>query len=303
MYNTTYDAVEMAKSGGFVMFGNENLTIAAPEIGVSTPTITNIEVPVRRVSSKVSFVYSDREIVLNGLLGTFSNIQFAVGQGSKKVDITRPYFNKDKSVNFTTTAPTPFVDYSYLGALSSYLGASEDFNIASAIDKSIYIAENVLAKPADAASPVVGVLTYVGVKLKYTPNEAEIAAGGPLNVNGDFWVVYFASGIKKIYSTAAAAAGTEATGEEVIVEYTGGLMYYRLNLATNTYAADDFKKYSVLRNSYYQVSIKTVNDFGFNTEDELIPSDPTIPVNPELSITAEIKVQPWTVIEMPEDLQ
>ena len=133
--------------------------------------------------------------------GEISAVQFTVAQTSNDVAITRPYMiGLTSDVNYVTTAPETTVDdggdgtYDHLGSiLSPYKAASLDFEDenGAAIANSYYIAENIIK----GLGTVVGVekkaangeVSFVAVKLVYTPAAAEMSDGVAITAGTTFY--------------------------------------------------------------------------------------------------------------------
>ncbi|NDV84932.1 Mfa1 family fimbria major subunit, partial [Bacteroides sp. 51] len=161
-----------------------------------------------------------------------------------------------------------------------------------------YIVENANAKTIKQ-----GEATHAVVKGVFTPDG--------MTEGADFWRVYNASTETwetTIYDTEAAAksAANYPTDKATkkIVKYEGGVCHYAFWVIDEN-AAD---KYTINRNSYYNIKIESVAKIGTNEEggdkdidgDPIVPSNP--PVKPEEPIEADthlkvsIKVLDWTVV-------
>ena len=86
-----------------------------------------------------------------------------------------------------------------------------------------------------------------------------------------------------------------------MLTYTNGISYYRLNIR-DIRETTLTKKYAVNRNHYYKVNITEISNLGFNTAAGTIPTEPTTPLETQTHISADITIEPWTVVDMNEPL-
>lgn len=111
--------------------------------------------------------------------------------------------------------------------------------------------------------------------------------------------------------------------------YTNGAAYYRVNIQNNPaidvydenftdemgnpqeVTTEEFtaikadrlrEKYNVQRNSFYQITIKSIKNLGAHEPGGVVPTDPDTPLEPEYWLVTEIRVAPWRVVEQGADL-
>ena len=194
-----------------------------------------------------------------------------------------------------------------------WLAAATDYDNTFA--NSRYLAENV------NEAPVTGNTSYVLVELTVKPTQTSDADGNftdsALGENADFWVLashnaadgditFLTKEDKILYfaaedaATAYLAAQTDLADYKVL-KYTEGKSYYRLNIR-DIKQRTLTEEYAVLRNHYYKVNITEISNLGFNTPDGTVPTDPETPLETQTYISAEILIEPWTVVEMNEPL-
>lgn len=198
---------------------------------------------------------------------------------------------------------------------------------------SLYVTENIQnsnASDDEALKPKWKNTTHILVKTKMsiagiTDTDTEN------NPNGSFWaLVRFTTnnsdehiyknivspngyhGIYSSYDDALNAKmdlvgeiGTDAAKYYGIVEFSAGEVAYRINLTDNT-AADSRLMFSVLRNTFYQVSVSKISGIGWPVDraDELEdPTDDTPAEDKRVGIDAEVDVIPWRVVTQDEILQ
>lgn len=84
----------------------------------------------------------------------------------------------------------------------------------------------------------------------------------------------------------------------VVDTFEDGVCYYRLPLENKN---NSMSPYTVKRNSYYQITIKSVMDAGYPGEDggDGNEVDPTDPLEPQTHITVDITVSDWD--EIPQE--
>jgi len=85
------------------------------------------------------------------------------------------------------------------------------------------------------------------------------------------------------------------------VEYNNGITYYPFFLR-NDAATNDIAKHTTARNSYYGVTITSVNNLGANTPFGVIPN-PETPLGVIAWVEGTIEVLPWNVINQSGSIQ
>lgn len=320
------DDEKIAKSGEFLMFGLDTVTITVENNETEAKAKASpIVINVNRISSKVSFVYDGANVQITNLKGAISDIGFALNQTHTQLDIVRELRIDEVTtsvgdVNYTPTDPTKVdqIDTENLGTYGhlyrlkapiTYKAASTEFGEASTIENSFYCLENI------NETPVTGNSTFVIVKLKFKPIESDFsdyATTKTLDADGNFWTVTLYK-LKYIFATEVEANASIASGAAyaggIVQKHIGGDCYYRLNLrnpkadeAGKTEEQHLIERYAVLRNSIYRVSIRSVKGVGEDTPENLIPTDPETDLEEEAFMVAHIEILPWTVFDIVEDL-
>ena len=204
---------------------------------------------------------------------------------------------------------------------ATFKDACTDWSSATKCSEFEYFAEN------RTENPVTGNTTFALIRLKATPdaiysgakantstNKVDLTPGNR-NASGDFWTVVkhdaktgslvYASDAeyKILYFTSEAAANQYITAAKLPSDYaaykfTGGLVYYRVNLMTDKDSDDLSLKYRVDRNSYYQINVTDIKALGAHDGGDVVPTDPDQPLDPEGWLVAQITVKKWTVIDM-----
>lgn len=163
-------------------------------------------------------------------------------------------------------------------------------------------------------TPRVGNVTFAMIKVKLTPTKFTKEEGTYANETFYALVQYSANGVTKadqineylgIYKDKATAEAAKADFEGKdnlgIIEYNGGIAYYRINLI-NRDKKNAFERYALNRNSYYQITVNGINNTGVSDPKDLFPSDQTTPVEETTNIKATINVVEWNDISMTEPL-
>lgn len=114
-------------------------------------------------------------------------------------------------------------------------------------------------------------------------------------------------GMKPASEVAAgkSAASSRATAKSLSYElyaFTNGYAYYRVNIAKK--AGDNTYLCRVDRNTFYKITLNSLNSLGFTHEQYLIPSEPKTPliVSNTAWIDASISVMDWTSVDQSADL-
>lgn len=136
------------------------------------------------------------------------------------------------------------------------------------------------------------VFTYLADNANYEIYyfDETVAAGGKIEENANIANIAAYHGITL---KSAAEAGVD---DWQVLKFTGGKAYYRINITNQEYTGNDLsKKYSVHRNSYYQITVNSIHSLGSPTGQGVIPEDPNTPLEPETSIKCSINVMPWKI--------
>lgn len=192
----------------------------------------------------------------------------------------------------------------------------EDTNWSKAPDNAVYVTENIMTsannpKRNEATALVVKtVLSFDGVtegsdfyavcKFK----DAEAAKTEPMKwQNLDMTAPYY--GVYPTGVAAQQAIDDNSLDESVykVVQFKGGISYYRINLQNKTEATTG-GYFSVKRNSYYQIKVNQINNIGWPYPNDLVdPSDSEEAEDNRVGIDATVNVQAWKVIEQDSSLQ
>ena len=126
--------------------------------------------------------------------------------------------------------------------------------------------------------------------------------------------VYYsiAAGIKSgIYNTLVISknvqnddkTGYDATAVETVkyLQYINGETYYRINIQDNTYPENNNLYYSVTRNNFYKVNVKSISGVGYPNDSDVTVT-PENPISQKTYMQAHITFEPWTVIDQDADL-
>ena len=150
---------------------------------------------------------------------------------------------------------------------------------------------------ADATGNVTATPLVAGTTF-YVLAKKELASGKITFALKDNQILYFSQASDA--TAYKAAQGVDLAAYDVET-YTNGISYYRLNIR-DIRETTLTKKYAVNRNHYYKVNITEISNLGFNTAAGTIPTKPTTPLETQTYISADITIEPWTVVDMNEPL-
>lgn len=121
-----------------------------------------------------------------------------------------------------------------------------------------------------------------------------------MNDGGVDFSMKSASDVAAGKSAASSRAGTRSLKYELST-FTNGYAYYRVNIAKK---AGDNVLCRVDRNTFYKITLNSLNSLGSCQESFLVPSDPTTPliVSNTAWIDASISVVDWTTQDQSADL-
>ena len=327
---------QIADENQFVMIGRSDkvAVVKCKEAEAETKNLVKIDVDRATAKALVKYVSEGENAVKvrETINATFSDAKFLVAQAAKEMVMT-PY---NQLAQIATGVYTPLGSKTDgNGTYSGYTGmpdvtdateavfkdACTDWSSATKCSEFEYFAEN------RTENPVTGNTTFALIRLKATPNviysgaKANTATNkvdltpGSKNASGDFWTVVkhdaktgslvYASDAeyKILYFTSEAAANQYITAAKLPSDYaaykfTGGLVYYRVNLMTDKDSDDLSLKYRVDRNCYYQINVTDIKALGAHDGGDVVPTDPDQPLDPEGWLVAQITVRKWTVIDM-----
>lgn len=328
---------DIAQSEHFVMIGrSEYAIVKCTYAECENGTKNKVGVTVDRASAKVLVRYDAESVNIHPSLNAdVENAVFAVCQPAKQMVLTEYSFLQNRNGGvFTPGGETKANggNADTKGTLSGYVSMPDTFDegffknavsnwtAAASIDDFEYCAES------RNAQPVTGNTTFALIRVDLTPNAvysraAKNAQTGKVDLTkanyskgSDFYTVckqdaktgtlVHASDLdyKILYFTSDAAAKQYITAKGLTNEWKSykfdkGQVYYRVNIKT-TESEDISEKYRVERNNYYQIDVTEIKALGAKNGDDVIPTDPDTPVDPEAWISTEITVKDWTVIEM-----
>lgn len=312
-------ATDIAEENGFFMAGKTEATLTEQD---ENAAIANpIAITVARGAAKVQMQFGDNVPVKSVVNATVANAKFTLAQQNSQMylaKLTAGEFSpkgktdeqkdtdNDGTYDHLTKLPTTDVEFKWINAATTYQNTYAN---------SKYLAENV------NENPTTGNTSYVLVSLQVTPQATADATGNvtatPLMAGTTFYVlakkelasgkITFATKENKILyfkqESDAAAYKTvdQGVADYEVLAYTNGISYYRLNIR-DIRETTLTKKYAVNRNHYYKVNITEISNLGFNTAAGTIPTEPTTPLETQTHISADITIEPWTVVDMNEPL-
>lgn len=324
---------QIADENQFVMIGRSDkvAVVKCKQAEAETKNLVKIDVDRATAKALVKYVPEGENAVRvrETINATFSDAKFLVAQAAKEMVMT-PY---NQLSQIATGVYTPLgAKTEGDGTYSGYTGmpdvttavfkdACTDWADATTCNAFEYFAEN------RTENPVTGNTTFALIRLKATPkaiysgakantatNKVDLTPGNK-NASGDFWTVVkhdaktgslvYASdeNYNIIYFSSEAAANQYITAAKLpegytAYKFTGGLVYYRVNLMTDQNSEDLSLKYRVDRNSYYQINVTDIKALGAHDGGDVVPTDPDQPLDPEGWLVAQISVKKWTVIDM-----
>lgn len=299
-----------AASGQFLMVGATDATLVRRTQEEAIQNVNLVPINVTRAAAKVQMQYKSDTHVAENVDATVSEVKYDLGQRNTQMYLVRN--NYEVTPKGTKAEQTDADNDGTYDHLVKFQSAQLDLiDAVSAFDhtfaKSRYLGENV------NDTPVTGNSSFVVIKLKVTPNNADAVA-----VDGSFWVVakvdktkatveyasesgkikYFSS--EENAQSHLTAHAASLTGYEIL-KYEDGYAWYRLNIR-DVAKTDAKERYAVLRNHYYKVNVTEVFGLGFNTPEAIIPTDPDTPLETSTYVSAEITIEDWTAVEMNEPL-
>lgn len=238
--------------------------------------INQIKVTVDRTVSRVIVTKADQLTTPEALNGTFSNITYAVAQGTKKI------YTYPKKPDYTSYGYdfVPASDDQYVSEANGYYDYADlSFNTTVDAYKAEYktlpgkfLYENTHQYGAGEVSKYKkGNTAYVLIRTKFTPN-VNALNGGELANDGTFYV---GANDGLYYATAQAAANA---GNTSVRTYKEGKVLFYAWLNPDDIAAP--YNSPVVRNNIYHINIKGFKKLGTNWN-PLFPEDPAKPNDPK----------------------
>ena len=309
-------ATDIAEENGFFMAGKTEATLTEQTEDEAKQEANLIKISVARAAAKVQMQFETSVPVKPVVNATVANAKFTLAQQNTKMFLAKYTYgymgdtgqtDADKDGTYDHLMKLPTTDE------LKWIDAGTTYQNTYATSK--YLAENV------NENPTTGNTSYVLVSLQVTPRATADATGNvtatPLMPNTTFYVlakkeatsgkITFATNDDKIlYFKQESDATTYKTAQGnlndyEVLAYTNGISYYRLNIR-DIRETTLTKKYAVNRNHYYKVNITEISNLGFNTAAGTIPTEPTTPLETQTYISADITIEPWTVVDMNEPL-
>jgi hypothetical protein len=312
-------ASTIAVENSFFMVGSAAATLSEQTQEEAVMKRNLIPITVQRATAKVQMRFKENVPVKPVVNASVSAPHYALAQQNTEMYLARTGFDftptgtaaaqRDADANGTCDhlVALPAADQ------IDWLAANTDYD--NTFVNSRYLAENV------NEAPVTGNTSYVLVELTVKPTQTSDAEGNfsasDLAENADFWVLashnaadgditFLTKEDKILYFANESDASAYLAAQDDLVDYqvlkyTEGKSYYRLNIR-DIKQRTLTEEYAVLRNHYYKVNITEISNLGFNTPGGTVPTDPETPLETQTYISAEILIEPWTVVEMNEPL-
>lgn len=275
-----------AATTGFFM---TNITRPNAEVfntgGTEDNPATTISIQVGRAVAKVNVEF--KADPAQQPLGLLSSVQYTVRNNPKEMYLM-PFYNGN-------VLETPFFNAAH--DENNYFDNPSYINADGST--ATYTTEN-----SNAGKVLKGKATYVLIKGVFTPtttyNTQGVEDASVPSVGSDFYRIYEPATntyTVKIYSEAPSTTEVGAATNDVnaqIIQYPGGVSYYPLFLADNT-EIDEVAKYTVKRNSYFYLTIKSVNGPGISSSQD--PIKPNEPIVTDTWLEASIDILDWVVID------
>lgn len=313
-------ATDIAEENGFFMAGKTEATLTERTEDEATQDANLIKISVARGAAKVQMQFGTNVPVKSVVNATVADAKFTLAQPNSQMYLAKLTAGEFSPKGKTAEQTDADGDGTYDHLTKLQTDAIKWTNGLTTYDNTFansqYLAENV------NEAPTTGNTSYVLVSLQVTPQATADATGNvtatPLVDGTTFYVlakkeptsgkITFALKDNQIlyFSQASdataykAAQGVDLAAYDVET-YTNGISYYRLNIRDIRETTLP-KKYAVNRNHYYKVNITEISNLGFNTAAGTIPTDPTTPLETQTHISADITIEPWTVVDMNEPL-
>lgn len=313
-------ATDIAEENGFFMAGKTEATLTKQTEEEAKQDAKLIKISVARGAAKVQMQFVANVPVKPVVNATVADAKFTLAQQNSQMYLAKLTAEEFSPKGKTAEQKDDDQDGTYdhltklqTDAIKKWTNGLTMYDNTFA--NSQYLAENV------NEAPTTGNTSYVLVSLQVTPQATADATGNvtatPLVAGTTFYVlakkelasgkITFATKENKILyfkqESDAAAYKTvdQGVADYEVLAYTNGISYYRLNIR-DIRETTLTKKYAVNRNHYYKVNITEISNLGFNTAAGTIPTDPTTPLETQTHISADITIEPWTVVDMNEPL-
>ncbi|MDR1859547.1 MAG: Mfa1 family fimbria major subunit [Bacteroidales bacterium] len=279
-WETSY--TNLATGTGIAMFSKD--FVSADLVSVddnSYDTQNKIDVTVERMVAKIS-VQKSQNLTLTSVAGILSDIKYSVRQVNK---LTFPMQVKDANVVKDPNWATGTYNANDLEADANYVAVNA--HDAAVLDWKVkYATENTNEKPFEKLN------TYVSVQAVFTPavicdanGDKDDTKTGTFSTGDDFYTVKLNGDVYYFDDQADAEAfnTSVASGSAAVVKYTNGVCYFYSFINE----ADDF---DVLRNKFYNLTVKQIVPPGNNTPEVKNPDDP---ISTKTDITLDITIEDW----------
>lgn len=245
-------------TGGLQMVGSAYYSVK----GVNSETVS---IDMLRTVAKADVIMDAG--FLNSLksVANLSNatVTYTVRNVAKKA-----FYSNVTAFNTTTYLPTYEMrvpsSLTYFQQMEGSVTPANDFGMTG----HTYLPENTLT--ADANGKIqLNSISYLLVEINFTPAKILNASGADVTSTANkanLWLSYAGANVKKDTSGKVIWYDSEAAAKAVGTpyHYTNQKMYYRVNLVNSTKTTDK-DKYSIVRNTVYNVTLKTVKDFNETT--------------------------------------
>lgn len=314
-------ATDIAEENGFFMAGKTEATLTERTEDEAKQDANLIKISVARGAAKVQMQFGDNVPVKSVVNATVANAKFTLAQQNSQMYLAKltagEFSPKGKTAEQTdadgdgtydhlTKLPTTDVEFKWINAATTYQNTyanskylAENVNEAPTTGNTSYVLVSLQVTPqatADATGNVIQTALTPGTTF-YVLAKKELASGKITFALKDNQILYFKQEVD-----ATTYKNTQVDLATYNVEtYTNGISYYRLNIR-DIRETTLTKKYAVNRNHYYKVNITEISNLGFNTAAGTIPTDPTTPLETQTHISADITIEPWTVVDMNEPL-
>jgi hypothetical protein len=272
----------------------------------------HLTLTVERMVSRVIVTMSPNIVENSAELGTFSDIQYSVAQGSKSIYLL-PRIVGDE---YLTPAYDYIPDDEYIRTAANYYCYEDiqtptdvETNPATTNDPMAYLnIEGKFMLENTHAAYRKGNTAYVLVRAKFAPKAEAIKDGGTLATDGTFYV---GGSDGLIYSSLTAATSpTTGTAYQSVYTYEGGKVLYYAWVNPDDLSAPTAAP--TIRNNIYHININSFKTLGVNwnplTPDINNPdpqpggNEPPSPIDPEDPLSSvdtymsvDIVVKNWTV--------
>lgn len=294
---------------GISMFSRKEET---PDLVATTdnvvPEANKVTVTVARLLAKV-IVEESPSLEKSIAGGTIRDLEFTVSNVNTKF-FPLPDMETYKDPNWTSlwTNLSDFIDPGNYLEVNSF-GAKANLPAT----KSIYTTENT------SASNVHGDHTYAAVRCTFVPDRivrlnaskdaVEEDPDSGYKPGDDFFLVA-AEGVRSFFASPEDAADYATRSNSSVIKYEKGACYYAAFLNPTPEAGKE-KKYDVLRNTIYRVTITKINNLGTPTDgigeggdDGTDPTgtDPTTPISDYTQMSVTVNVESWSEITQNTEL-